>query len=282
MRNSKTKKLITDIIFFTALAAGSFAMMYPLLWMILTSVQPPHEVTRYFIPRVFTLSAWRGDDSVWGFMNLARGYRNTIITTVPVVIVQIFVSAMAAYAFAKLNFKGKNTLFLIMLGSMMIPFAVVMIPQVMVFRELGLIRGPLAVIIPKMFGSVMTVFFLRQFLYGIPTSLSEAAKLDGAGHLRIFLTIMFPLIMPAIAAQAILSFIGNWNDFLGPLLFIPDPNWQPLPVMLNAFSRDEAGGTEFVPRLMAASLVTMIPIFIVFVAFQKKIISSIVFSAVKG
>jgi len=275
---SKRKNLIINIIVTVALAAGSILMMYPLMWMVFSSVQHPGEVLRNFFPRRWDFSPYW---IVWGEANLIRGYFNSILATVPVVIVQIFTSAMAAYAFAKLSFKGKNALFLTMMGTMMIPFAVIMIPQVVVFRALGLLNGPLAIIIPKFFGSVMTVFFLRQFLYGIPTSLSEAAKLDGAGHLRIFITIMIPLIAPGIAAQAILSFIGNWNDFLGPMLFIMDEAWFTLPVLLNRYT-SEVAAPRYIPRQMAASLITMVPIFIIFAIFQKRIISSIVFSAVKG
>ncbi len=212
---------------------------------------------------------------------IIRGFVNSIVTTVPVVLVQIIVSAFAAYAFAKLNFVGKNVMFLIFLGTMAIPFAVIMLPQAWLYGRMGLTNGPLAVIIPKFFGSIGTVFFLRQFLFGIPDSISEAARLDGAGYTRTFISIILPLIMPALATQGILSFIGNWNDFLGPMLFIGDVNWKTLPLLVNDLN-GAGGQMEYVPRALAASLVSLVPIVIVFAAFQKKIIGSIVFSAVKG
>ena len=137
--------------------------------------------------------------------------------------------------------------------------------------------------IPKMFGAVGTVFFLRQFLYGIPKSISEAALLDGAGYMKIFVSIILPLIMPALSTQFILSFIGNWNDYLGPLLFIRTPAWRTLPLVVNALNPGAHGAEiEQIPQALAASLVSLIPIVVVFAVFQKKIIGSIVLSAVKG
>ncbi len=278
----KTRNRIINTVVFIILAAGAIVMMYPLVWMIFTSFKPYTDVYTTFFPRHWTGAAFKeiftGEKirtPMW------RGFINSILTTVPVVIVQVIVSAMAAFAFAKLKFKGKNALFMVMLGTMMIPFTVIMIPQVYVFKILGLLNGPLAVIIPKMFGAVMTVFFLRQFLYGIPDSLTEAAKLDGAGYNRTFFSVVLPLIMPALATQCILSFIGNWNDYLGPLLYIQGSEWYTLPLIVSDFANNN-GGLDGVPETMAASLVSMIPIIIVFAAFQKKIIGSIVFSAVKG
>ena len=122
---------------------------------------------------------------------------------------------------------------------------------------------------------------MRQFLFGIPDSISEAARIDGAGHTKTFISIVLPLLMPALATQAILSFIGNWNDFLGPLLFISDKNWYTLPLLVNSLN-GSGGATTYIPRTLAASLISLVPIIIVFATFQKKIIGSIVFSAVKG
>lgn len=274
----KRKYTVVNIIVFILLAIGAIAMMYPLVWMVFASMKPWTQVYTTFIPKTWDFSAYK---NAWSEAPLVRGFFNSLLTTVPVVLVQVFVSAMAAFAFAKLKFRGKNALFMVMLATMMIPFTVIMIPQVIVFRVLGLLNGPIAVIIPKMFGSVMTVFFLRQFLYGIPDSLTEASRLDGAGYNRTFITIVLPLIMPALSTQCILSFIGNWNDFLGPLLYIRDQAWRTLPLIVNSFA-SRNGGSEYIPITMAISLISMVPIIVMFAAFQKKIIGSIVFSAVKG
>ncbi len=275
---------IGNIVVTVCLSLGSLLMLLPFLWMVLATFKPSTEIYTTFFPRTWTAQSYA---EMWEDCNrlmqggIIRGFLNSFLTTVPVVFVQIIVSAFAAYAFAKLKFFGKNVVFLIMLGTMMIPFSVIMLPQAWLYGRMGLTNGPLAIIIPKFFGSITTVFFLRQFFYGIPDSISEAARLDGAGYTRTFLSVLLPLVMPALATQAILSFIGNWNDFLGPLLFVRDRNWFTLPLLVNRLN-GSGGSTSFIPRVLAASLISLVPIIIVFAAFQKKIIGSIVFSAVKG
>ena len=279
------RKLIMNIVVTVLLSLGSVIMLFPFLWMLLATLKPGYEIySGELFPHEWTFAGYKEMWTECGYMmegGIIRGFVNSIVTTVPVVLVQIIVSAFAAYAFAKLNFVGKNVMFLIFLGTMAIPFAVIMLPQAWLYGRMGLTNGPLAVIIPKFFGSIGTVFFLRQFLFGIPDSISEAARLDGAGYTRTFISIILPLIMPALATQGILSFIGNWNDFLGPMLFIGDVNWKTLPLLVNDLN-GAGGQMEYVPRALAASLVSLVPIVIVFAAFQKKIIGSIVFSAVKG
>lgn len=275
------RKTVADIFVWIALALGAVVMLFPFAWLVLGTFKPGSEIyDASFFPKQWTGNAYA---IVWDELDLLRGFLNSFLTTVPVVLVQVVVSAMAAYAFAKLDFKGKNVLFLVMLSTMMVPFAVVMLPQAWLYGKLGFTKaGPLAVIVPKLFGSITTVFFLRQFLYGIPKSISEAALLDGAGYTRIFMSIILPLIMPALATQFILSFIGNWNDFLGPMLFIKDRSWWTLPLMVNSIKSYGGGAVEGVPPALAASLISLIPVVVVFAVFQKKIIGSIVFSAVKG
>ena len=279
------RKLIMNIVVTVLLSLGSVIMLFPFLWMLLATLKPGYEIySGDLFPHEWTFAGYKEMWTECGYMmegGIIRGFVNSIVTTVPVVLVQIIVSAFAAYAFANLNFVGKNVMFLIFLVTMAIPFAVIMLPQAWLYGRMGLTNGPLAVIIPKFFGSIGTVFFLRQFLFGIPDSISEAARLDGAGYTRTFISIILPLIMPALATQGILSFIGNWNDFLGPMLFIGDVNWKTLPLLVNDLN-GAGGQMEYVPRALAASLVSLVPIVIVFAAFQKKIIGSIVFSAVKG
>ena len=278
-------KTVTNIIVTVVLILGSVLMLFPFLWMLLATFKPWEELYHEnLFPNQWTAASY-GEMWTWCADHMAggiiRGFGNSILTTVPVVIVQILVSAFAAYAFAKLQFVGKNAIFLVMLGTMMIPFAVIMLPQAWLYGAMHLTQGPLAIIIPKFFGAVGTVFFLRQFFYSIPDSITEAARLDGAGYTRAFISVLLPLVMPAIATQAILSFIGNWNDFLGPLLFVRDTDWYTLPLLVNSMNAG-GGSFEFVPRTLAASFISLVPIIIVFAIFQKKIIGSIVFSAVKG
>ncbi|MDE7373160.1 MAG: carbohydrate ABC transporter permease, partial [Clostridia bacterium] len=206
----KQRKTWVDISVWLALAIGAFIILIPFIWLVLSTFKDSTEIYMSNIfPKKWTGAAYTGmweRTSRMAAGGLLRGFLNSFLTTVPVVLVQVVVSAMAAYAFAKLDFKGKNALFIVMLSTMMVPFAAVMVPQAWLYGQLGLTEGPLAVMIPKLFGSITTVFFLRQFLYGIPKSISEAALLDGAGYTRIFMSIILPLIMPALATQFILSF----------------------------------------------------------------------------
>ncbi len=277
--------LIGNIIVTILLSLGAVIMLFPFLWMVLATFKPGTEIySDALFPKEWQVSSyaemwkWCDRNMDGGFI---RGFFNSVLTTVPVVAIQIVVSAFAAYAFAKLDFKGKNIMFLLMLATMMIPFSVIMLPQAWLYGQMHLTRGPLAIMIPKFFGAVGTVFFLRQFFYSIPDSISEAARLDGAGYTRTFISVLLPLVMPAIATQAILSFIGNWNDFLGPMLFVRDKHWFTLPLLVNRLNNG-GGSLLEVPRALAASLISLVPIVVVFAVFQKKIVGSIVFSAVKG
>lgn len=284
-KKSFNQKLMWDIIITILLAIGAVFMLIPFAWLILSVCKVDTELYTTIFPKVWSLKSF---SVMWSNADVAMqtnagfviAFLNSILMTVPVVVVQIVVSAFAAYAFAKLKFVGKNIIFLVLLGTMMIPYAVIMLPQVSWYSTLGLTAvGPLAVIIPKFFGSIGTVFFLRAFFYGIPDSITEAARLDGAGYTKTFISVLLPLVMPAIATQAILSFIGNWNDYLGPMLLIDNVSWHPLPVLI---SRMTGEFNSDIQATLAASLISLIPILVVFAVFQKKIVGSIVFSAVKG
>ena len=279
------QKLLWDIIITILLAIGAVVMLIPFVWLILSVCKVDTELYTTIFPKQWSLSSFK---VMWSNSNVTMktdagfviAFLNSILMTIPVVVVQIVVSAFAAYSFAKLKFVGKNIIFLVLLGTMMIPYAVFMLPQVSWYSTLGLTRmGPLAVIIPKFFGSIGTVFFLRAFFYGIPDSITEAARLDGAGYTKTFISVLLPLVMPAIATQAILSFIGNWNDYLGPMLLIGNVNWHPLPVLISRMTGEFNADIQ---ATLAASLISLIPIVVVFAIFQKKIVGSIVFSAVKG
>ena len=277
------RKLIFDIVVTVLLSLGALLMLIPFIWMLFAVVKPTDA--RFYDSFFPSSVTFKGFSLMWencdDFMEggIIRGFFNSVLTTVPVVVIQIIVSAFAAYAFAKLKFVGKNIIFLILLSTMMIPFAVIMLPQAWLYGRMNLTQGPLAVIIPKLFGSIGTVFFLRAFFYGIPDSITEAARLDGAGYTRTFVSVLLPLVMPALATQGILSFIGNWNDFLGPLLFIEEEDWYTLPLLVNGLGQSTVDLTQ---SALVASLISLVPIVVVFAIFQKKIIGSIVFSAVKG
>lgn len=277
----KKKDRITDIFVFIFLTMGAIVMIAPLLWMVSTSLKSKDEV--FSLPPVWipTDISFNKYFEIWNMGPLLSGISNSLIVALSVTIVGTFTSSLAAFAFAKLNFRGKNKIFLLLFASVMIPYPVLMIPQFMMFSEIGWVDTLLPLIVPGLFGNIFMIFFLRQFLNSIPNSIIEAAKIDGCSYFQIFYKIVFPLIKPAVAAQLILWFMAIWNDYLGPILYLNSPEKQTLQLVIANFNASYAIQSDY-PLIMAASVVALLPMLIVFVIFQKQIIESIAISGVKG
>lgn len=213
-----------------------------------------------------------------GMPVIIRGFLNTLMIVLPPTIIGLFCSAMSAYAFAKLRFKGKNALFSFLLMTMMIPGTVMLTPSFMMYSMLDWVNTPLPLMIPGMFGAATCVFFMRQFYAGIPSSLIEAAKLDGMGYFKIFWKIMVPLSVPALFAQGILGFIGGYNDYFGPMLYLRKPELYTLQIALNSFKGTYSRNT---PAMMAGAVVALIPTLVIYVVAQKYFIEGIATSGMK-
>ena len=280
----KRRKRIVDIVILVLLLAGSVLMLYPFIWMVFTSFKPKlHVYIGGLLPQVWTTESYT---QIWGEIDLLRGFLNTALYSIPPVIIGSLVSVAAAYSFAKIRFKGRNALFLFLLGSIMIPFPSIMVPQYVLFSgqfwifSANLLQSPWPLILPKLTGNVMMIFFLRQYLFGISDSLVEAAKIDGCSHLRIYWKIILPLVIPALSAHGVLWFIAAWNDYLAPTLFIKNPAWQPVTVMIAKFNEQYAINNH-VPRIMAGSVMLIVPVLVIYGFFQRWIIESMMFAAVK-
>lgn len=274
----KRKKLVADIAIFVVLAFGSIIMLYPFIWMIFTSLKPKmHVYIGGLIPQVWDFSSYQ---QIWNEIPLLRGFFNTILYSVPPVLVGSLVSVAAAFAISKIRFSGHNIVFMFLLSTTMIPFPSIMVPQFVMFSEMKLLNGPWPLILPKLAGNVLMIFFLRQYLGNVPDSVIEAAKLDGCNYFRIYRSIIIPLVAPALSAHGVLWFIGAWNDYLAPTLFIKDETWQPVTVMVARFNEQYAINTH-VPRIMAGSVMLLLPVLIIYGIFQKYIIESMMFASVK-
>ena len=287
--NKRRKKLFFDVITYVILIAVAFIMIYPFWWMISASFAESRNIminestwwpsrTREDLfgnyANVITIASQGGTD-FWQSVGV------TLLYSLVPVTVGIITSTMAAFAFAKLNFKGKNVVFFYCLAGIMIPGPSIMITQYCFYNELGwTLNGP-AMIIPGCFGAVLTAFFIRQYLYGMPTAIIEAAKIDGAGYWRIFWQFVVPLAMPAITAQFILSFIGSWNNYLGPLLFVQSEAWYPLALLVAQFESKIGSATDNYPSIMAISVLALLPVLILFGIFQKWILGSIMLTGSK-
>jgi multiple sugar transport system permease protein len=215
---------------------------------------------------------------------------NTVIITVSSVIGQVLSSSLVAYAFSRLRWRGRDTLFSLVLATMMLPSVVTMIPQFVLFANLpafGFMGSRvwtntfLPLIVPAFTGSAFYIFLLRQFMRGIPQDLSDAARIDGAGELRIWWSVIMPMTKPALAVVAIFTFQGAWQDFMGPLLYLQSEKWYTLQLGLRQFEA-AAGGSPAWHWLMAASLMVMLPVLIVFIAFQRYFIEGFNFSGLAG
>jgi len=276
--NAKKIRIGVHALVFILLLAGSVVMLYPFVWMIFTSLKPKlHIYLAGLLPQVWDFSSYV---QIWGQIPLLRGFLNTILYSVPPVIVGALVSVMAAFALSKIRFKGHNIVFLILLSSIMVPFPAIMVPQFVLFSSMQILNTPLPLILPKLTGNVLMIFFLRQYMINIPDSLIEAAKIDGCNYFQIYYKIVIQLVAPALAAHAVLWFIASWNDYLAPVIFIRQQIWEPVTVMIAKFNAQYAIDTH-VPRMMAGSVILLVPVLIIYGIFQRWIIQSVMVSAVK-
>ena len=272
---------LANILVIILLSLGSVLMLAPLLWMLSTSLKTMDgvfELPPQWIPDPIV---WENYLRIWEAGPLLSGIRNSVIVSLTVTVIGTFTSSMAAFAFSKLRLPGKNGIFLAILGGMMIPFPALMIPTFMLFAQIGWVDTLLPLIVPGLLGNIMMVFFLRQYLHNVPDSLVEASLIDGATYPQIFWRIIFPLIRPAIAAQFILWFMAVWNDYLGPIIYLNSENVQTLQLVIANFNATYAIQTDY-PLIMAASLVALLPVLVVFLIFQRQIIESIALTGSKG
>ena len=270
----KAKKIITHFILMTI----SLTMLVPFFWMISSSLKTENDM--FSVPPTIIPKKIAFENYVYMFNGAPwfKYFINTAIVTVFTIIGVLIVSSMAGYAFAKLRFKGKNLIFLLYIGTMMIPYHVLLLPQTKIIAWLGLIDTHAALIIPSMF-SVFGTFMLRQFFSAIPTSLEDAAKIDGCGYPRIYWEIIIKNSVPALVTLTIFTFMAAWNDFLRPLIFLHSQELYTLTLGLAKFK-----GNYTTPwnQMMAGAFITMIPILLLFFFLQKYFIQSVVTSGMKG
>lgn len=210
-------------------------------------------------------------------MSIMRSFLNTLWIVLPPTILGLLTSAFSAYAFAKLKFRGKNILFALLLTTMMIPGMVTFVPSYVIYNNIGWGRTPLPLMIPGMFGAAACVFYLRQFFMGIPSETLEAARLDGVGYLGMFFKMMLPLSVPALIAQGVLGFVGGYNDYLGPMLYVKNTDYATLQVMLSTFT----GQYSEKNIQMASTVVALIPTLVIYLVAQRYFIEGIAVSGLK-
>lgn len=275
----KKKKLIGKIIKTVIMALVAILFLSPFLWMLSSSLKLPIEVESNEFHFFGEKLQWGNYVEVFTGrkVSMLSAYRNTLFVAVISITLRLAFSSMAAYAFAKMRFKGKNALFMLFLASMMIPGQATLIPRFMLFKTVGLYNTLWALILPSLFGA-SGIFLLRQYYMGLPTALMEAAKIDGAGHFRIFTTIYLPLSKPALISLTLLNFVDVWNEYLSAMVFITKSDLYIISQVIKSFAGDM--GDPAVQ--MAAASCAVFPIFILFLFCQKYFIEGISTSGVKG
>ena len=262
------------------LLAGSVGMMLPFLWMVSTALKAEDKVMAFppqWIPHPVV---WRNFIEGWTTLPFALYLKNTCFITGTVIIGVLLTASMAGYSFARLRWRGRDVLFIVTLATMMLPAQVTMIPVYLMFRHLGWLNTfkPLT-IGAWLGGGAFNIFLLRQFILTIPLELEDAARIDGCGSFGIYWRIMLPLIKPALAVVAIFTFIGTWNDFMGPLIYLTTPEKLTLALGLQFFQGHYGVTLHY---LMAVSLIVMAPCLVLFFLAQKYFISGIALTGIKG
>jgi len=263
------------------LIATSLIMVYPLLWMFASSLKPNNQI---FGDLSLWPSEFRWDNytSGWNAMSVSFGtfFANSLFVTVLSVLGNVLSCSFAAYAFARLEFTGKNIWFALMMMTLMIPYHVVLIPQYLTFLNLGWVNTYLPLIVPQFLaGDAFFIFLMVQFFRQLPRDLDEAAMIDGCSPFKIYWAIIMPLSIPAIATAAIFSFIWTWDDFLGPLVYLNDVKDYTVPLALRMFNSQDSV-TQY-GQMFAMSVLSLLPIFLFFLIFQRLIIRGIAMSGLK-
>ncbi|MBW9092405.1 carbohydrate ABC transporter permease [Microbacterium jejuense] len=275
------RKPLTSIIRHALLIALAALMLYPVIWMVVSSLRPNDEIFRE--PGI-VFDSFEISNYTDGWTALQYPFNvylwNSAVIVAGCIAGNLISCSMAAYAFARLEFTAKRLWFGIMLLSIMLPIHVIIVPQYILFSQLGWVNTFLPLIVPKLLAvDAFFVFLMVQFIRGIPKELDEAARIDGAGHPRIFLQVILPLMTPALATTAIFTFIWTWNDFFSQLVFLTKPELYTVPLALRSF--EDAQSVTNYAQMFAMSVVSLVPIFLIFLFGQKFLIKGIATTGIK-
>ena len=252
--------------------------LFPLLWMVAASLMSPGEASTYpppLLPSHATLANYR---ELFAHAGMGRYLANSVFLAVSATILSLLFNVAAGYAFAKLRFFGRDRLFKLLLGTLVVPGQVAMVPLFLMLKQMGLVNTYGGVIVPGM-ASIFGIFLVRQYAQSIPDELIEAARIDGASEFRIFRSIVVPVLKPIIVTLAVFTLLGTWNDFMWPLIVLTDRDLYTLPVALASLSREHVQDNEL---MMAGSVVTVLPVLALFLALQRHYIAGLLAGGLKG
>lgn len=266
------------IVLYAIVTAVAVSFLLPFLWMVTTSLKSDSQVFAN-PPVLFPKPAhWSNYKAALEFMPVWQYLLNTLFVCITSTTALVASSALVAYGFAKVDWRGRDAVFIILLATMMLPGQVTMIPQFILFDKLGWIGTYKPLIVPGLFGSAFFVFLLRQFYLGLPGELSDAARIDGCSEFGIFRRIILPLSKPALLTCAFFAFVGGWNDFMGPLIYLNDESMYTLSLGLQQFLGQHQQEWS---QLMAVSTLMILPVLGLFLGLQKSLVQSLAFSGIK-
>jgi multiple sugar transport system permease protein len=279
----KKRKTWATVIWAVVLVAIVAVVLYPLLWMVLASFKPSADING-------NVALFPENPTIQNYVKVLQGiggipvytfFLNSLLLAVGSVIGVIISSSMAAYAFARVRFAGSKVFFGLMIATLLLPFHVLIIPQYIIFQRLGLVDTFVPLLVVKFLATeAFFVFLMVQFIRNLPMELDEAARIDGAGHPRVFFSITLPLIKPALVTSAIFAFIWSWNDFLGPLLYLNSTDKYPLPLALRLYN-DQTSVSDY-GATIAISVLALIPIALFFFIFQRFLVEGVATQGLKG
>lgn len=259
------------------LAVAALLTVAPLLWMVAASLMRPGEASSFpppLLPSEPTLEHYRALIVQGG---IARQFANSLGLAIAATLLSTSFNTLAGYAFAKLHFTGRDKLFSLLIGALVIPGQVAMLPLFLMLKSMGLVNSYAGVLVPSLAG-IFGIFLVRQYARGIPDELIEAARMDGAGEFRIFFSVVLPLLTPVLATLAVFAFLGSWNDFMWPLIVLTDGELHTLPVALASLSREHVQDSEL---MMAGAVVTVLPVLALLLVLQRYYLQGLTMGGVK-
>ena len=279
-------KLISRFLVYTTLIVLGITWIFPLYWMVTSSLKDDPQI--YTVPPVLIPNPafWNNFYDAWTRFDFNRAAFNSVfLYSVPVTIFTLVSSMLVAYGFARIPWRGRDTLFWICIATMMLPWQVTMVPLFIIFKNLGWINTYWPFVVPSLFGNAYFIFLLRQFFLGIPEELSDAARIDGANEFGILWRIILPLSKPAMAVVMLFTFLGAWNNYLGPLIYINSQEMQPLALAIyrmRTLALSMGTTAMAYPHLMAVSTIVALPIVLIFIFAQKSFIEGVSMTGMKG
>ncbi len=283
LAQKKNQSLINSFLYHLLVGVIGLLMLYPVLWLVASSLKPEDEIwtnVNSLVPSQLEFENYQQGWQGFGGISFATFYQNSFIYAGLGTLLTVSTSAIIAYGFGRVRFRGKRIWFVIMMLTLMLPSQVLIIPQYIIFSKLDWLNSFLPLLVPRIGGEAFFIFMIIQFIRGIPVDLDEAAMIDGAGQFGIFFHIILPQLKPAIITAAIFSFYWTWEDFLNPLLYLTDPKLYTVSVALRNFS--DAGTVTDWGAIFAMLSLSLVPVFIIFVLFQRYIVEGIATTGLKG